>query len=182
MKTAKPSPRASAGQPTGPPARKAPADAPLYHGSDRKLTALLPRSSRVLDGARRTFATTSFETAVIFIPKWTDSDLEYGSVAGVRYVMEQYPGAFGLLRASGFVHEVSPANFETDARLGLSNEYVSTKKEVVQKVTPVRDALRTLRRTDLVFVPFEEKERWLKGLLRRLRRRAQAEARRDKGG
>jgi hypothetical protein len=97
----------------------------FYHGTDQVVDVFEPRPSLVIDGEKAVFATSSYDDAVVFSAIWTDYDFGFGSINGVRFLVENYPGALEKLNRNGYIHSLPSKYFTHDPRLGLSNEYIS---------------------------------------------------------
>lgn len=136
----------------------------MYHGSTKKLSNIDPKPSGVLNGQARVFATPNFRDALVFIPRWDDLDLEYGSIGRHTYMMERYPKAFDLLKTSGYVHKLSPTNFKRDNRIG-PDEYISTHSEPVLEIFEIKNVLRELKKTDIVFITYSQRRNMLREFL-----------------
>lgn len=92
----------------------------LYHGSNKQLTRLDPRPTKVLNGDEAVFATPSQTMALIFIPKWSDADFGLGTHNGRIHIIEHRPNvAKELLSTDGYLHRVSSDGFKHDPRVGM---------------------------------------------------------------
>lgn len=119
--------------------------ASMYHASPHKLDKLEPRPSRVLDGEAAVFATGAPETSLPFAAKWTDDDLQYGSVDGQMYMREGRPKAFDEIFGGkeGYLYEMPDTGFGSDPRL---TRFEQINKDAVQPTssTPIKDVLKAL--------------------------------------
>lgn len=127
-----------------------------YHGSSALIKDyLLPHPAGVLNGASAVFATNTRWLALVFIPRHTDADLDIGFAAGIPYIAEQYAGAFKLLKASGYIYEVSPRGFHSDPQLGMQHhEFINPRKVRILRKEYVPDVLAALKKTEVNFIPF----------------------------
>jgi hypothetical protein len=142
-----------------------------YHGSpiliDKSKDGcryLETKFSKILGGQKAVFATNSKEMAILFIPKWTDADIDFGTSNGVFYCMEQYPGAFKLLKKSGYLYEVPTKPFKSDNRLGIKkHEFISKDKVKIAKYTKIKNAYKELEKSkDVVFISFKAKNEFVR--------------------
>ncbi len=121
----------------------------LYHGSNHKCDVIYPKESAAA-GSAVVFATTSKIDAVIFTVKWTDYDFAmWGDSTRMRYLDEQYPGAFVKLRGvHGYIHVIDTTrskftllsfykSYQNQTPCGLGNEYVSEDVAYVKSVEQV---------------------------------------------
>ncbi len=98
----------------------------LFYGSSiPNIKTLIPQPSRVIENEKAVFATSSYLDAVVFSTLWTDRHFEFGSVNGVKYLIEKYPGALSKLDKQTYIYQVSSTSFQKDSRLGMSSEYIS---------------------------------------------------------
>ena len=121
----------------------------LYHGSNKEIKGkfLLPRPSFVLNGDEAVFATNRFEFAAFFSAKTTDNDIAFIVHDGKFFIMEQYPGAFKMLKKGAWIYEVDPKHFKTDSRLGLQGyEFISDVKLPIHKKQYVKSIWNVLHR------------------------------------
>lgn len=128
-----------------------------YHGSstDIKDKYLSPMPSKVLGGEKAVFATNDLYVALLFIPKWSDCDVEFGYYRGQSFIGEHYPGAFDkiFLNKDGYIYYVNSKNFENDERLGLKNiEFISKKKTAILKKKYIKDVFAELKKSPINFI------------------------------
>lgn len=131
----------------------------LYHGSSKELKILQPMPSKVVNGEKVVFATDTKDISVIFIPKWSDCDLDLGYYKNNLYVIEQYPNAFDLLRnVKGFVYTVNKDSFVSDQRLGMkSHEFISREPVEIKTIEDIDDVYAHLLNSSIIMITFEEK-------------------------
>ena len=67
-----------------------------YHGSNKKLEKLVPKSSNVLNGENAVFATNNKCISAIFSARWNDNDLEFGYHDDKLYIQENREKAFDI--------------------------------------------------------------------------------------
>lgn len=130
-----------------------------YHGSTHKLNILKPRNSKVIDNEKAVFATNNKDIAVIFIPKWTDCDIDLGFYKGIPYASEQYPDAFNKLKdVSGYLYYVPKDKFNSDNRLGMKrHEFICRDNVKVQKTEEIKDVYKYLKKSSINLVTYSEK-------------------------
>lgn len=132
----------------------------LYHGSSSEIDEYLePRPSKVIDGEKAVFATDNKSLALVFIPKSTDKELGIGTVHGVPYVMEEFPGAFNLLKTPGYIYTVSKNGFLTDKRLGMkNNEFISRNKVKIINKSSIKNVYNELLspNSDILFISYDQ--------------------------
>lgn len=135
-----------------------------FHGSGKRLDVLEPHPSNVIDNESAVFATNSLSSALMFIGRWNDADIEHGhwgpteESAYHHYAREKYAGAFNLLKVPGYIHYVDSAPFHWDARLGLDTEFISSEPVPVVKVEHVLDVFDRLTSDGVVeLIPFGKK-------------------------
>ena len=128
-----------------------------YHGSNcvPSDNVLLPRPSDVLNGESVVFATNRKSTALMFIGRWSDSDIEHGFIIhnGVEqeYAREQYPGAFDLLKVGGYVHCVNADEFRSNDRLGLTDvEFIARNPVKIIKTEYIPNVFNELVKTGVI--------------------------------
>lgn len=65
----------------------------LFHSSLHKIEGgfLEPRPSGVISGESAVFAANKRFVSLMFLAKWTDLDLSFGSTGGIWFSVEQYP-------------------------------------------------------------------------------------------
>lgn len=131
-----------------------------YHGSSAEITDtyLKPRPSRVLDGEKAVFATNKRYISLMFIPKWSDSDIEFGFINDKPYAREIYPNAFNILKnVSGYIYYLDSKGFKTDKRLGLQGaEFINKKKVKILESEYIKDAYKELKKSDIKFITFDD--------------------------
>lgn len=127
-----------------------------YHGSSTLIKDyLLPHPSAVINGENAVFATNTHWLALVFIPRHTDADLDIGFADGIPYIAEKYAGAFKLLKASGYIYEVSTREFHSDPRLGMQHhEFINPQKVRILHQKFVPDIFGALKKTEVNFIPF----------------------------
>jgi hypothetical protein len=129
-----------------------------YHGSSTEIKDQLePRPTRVLDGENAVFAANSMSAALMFIGKWNDEDIMFGTHDDVMMAIELRPGTFDKLRASGYIYYVDPAKFTSDPRLGMDQiEFISRDPVPIIKWEPITDAFECMKiRGEIKFITFE---------------------------
>ncbi len=125
----------------------------LYHGSDKELEVLEPRASKVIENEKAVFATPDRWMAIVFIPKWTDSDIELGFVNDAPYIKEMYKNAFDKLKGEGYIHTVKSTGFKIDERLGMQGEeFIRKAKVSVESVEFVDDILGELKKSKVKMI------------------------------
>ncbi len=142
-----------------------------YHGSRDKIEKLEPRPSGVINGESAVFATSSKEMALIFIPKWTDIDLEMGTHNGRIYIVENIPGTIEeKFNTSGYLHYVDAKHFHSDKRLGLQNlEFISDGEVPVIKCESIQNVYKELVKSKKVaFITHSEKIKALAPLMKKV--------------
>lgn len=142
----------------------------IYHGSSHKLTSLDPKPSKVIDGENAVFGTDSKPLSAIFIPKWSDCDLDLGYYKGVLYCTEVYHGAFDILKGvSGYIYHLDGKQFESDKRLGMINhEFISRKSVKVIKAEKINDVYEYLKKSEIRLITYDQKLQslWNSGLIK----------------
>ena len=132
-----------------------------YHGSSNEIDGdyIEPKLSKVIDDEEAVFATNEKYVALVFIPKWSDCDLEFGHYGDVPHMMEIYPGAFDKLKnVSGYMYYLDPTNFESDSRLGMKkHEFISKQKEKIIKKEFVEDVWKELEKSEIKLITFDMK-------------------------
>ena len=130
-------------------------DISLYHGSYKKFK-LLKQSPSDLADRPVLFGTPSYLDAVIFSVQWTDYNFSMAIDNDVRYIDEQYPGAFKKLDTVGYIHHITgPFRPLFD---GLSNEYISYEDAVPTKIDKINvlDYLRRKNDKELVMRTYDD--------------------------
>ncbi len=121
-----------------------------YHGTtaDIKDGILSPQPSRVVDMESVVFAARTRWIAIVFAAKWKDDTLQFG-VSGNQYILREcFPGAFDVLKTSGFVHTVSSAPFFGDQRLGMfGDEFITQRSVPILETERIPCILTALRAT-----------------------------------
>jgi hypothetical protein len=136
----------------------------LYHGSSHMIQKLEPRPSRVIDGEEAVFATNSRAMAVVFLPKWDDTDFQLGVHHNKIYMIENYPNAFDILKArnergvAGYLYTVSSDGFQSDPRLGMkSHEFIKKDEVEILRTEVIEDAYEFLQNSpDISMVTFDQ--------------------------
>lgn len=144
----------------------------LYHGSSKKLFALEPRPSRVINYEEAVFATNERVLALAFIPK-LGPELGIGSFSStsdgvVTYscilLVENSPGVFAKMAVEGFIHTVSSDGFESDPRLGMKRHEFINKKVVdvvnIEYVPNVWEEINKYEPEIINIVTFEKSKQW----------------------
>lgn len=119
----------------------------LYHGSDRRLSRVEPRWSRLV-GKSVVYATPDRWLAVVFGCRSCDAFIEIGFEDGRPYIEEMVPGGLDDLRKCSYVHRLgaAPQPFVGHPALGMpDHEYVAPAAVPVLEVEEVPDALQELR-------------------------------------
>lgn len=127
----------------------------LFHGSDHEITELVPQVSNLTKN-KVVFGTPKYLDAVIFLVLWTDYNWILWGDGKVRYLEEQYPGAFDKLDTIGYIHHIK-GDFKPLGS-GLEGEYIcehAVKPYAVDKVN-VLEYLRKQDNLNLVMQKFEE--------------------------
>ena len=128
-----------------------------YHGSSAKINELKPMSSGVLEGESAVFATDNKSTALMFIGKWNDSDISYGSYGEHHFALELYPNTFDKLKKSGYLYTVSSNGFYHDKRLGLQNEFINKNSVKIIKTEKIKNAFNEMKKLkEIEFITFDE--------------------------
>lgn len=120
----------------------------MYHGSNSIIKGnITPYQSKIMEGERVIFATPNFDLSVIFIPKWSDEDLDLGRMEGepLFEVKERYKGAFEKLKISGYVYTLRSDNFKKDDGLGMSEEFVSFHEEDVLCIDEIHNVYEYIK-------------------------------------
>ena len=123
-----------------------------YHGSsnDIKNDYIYPKSSNVVNGEKKVFATNTKGLALIFMgEKWKDSDMWLGSEKNKIYAIELLPGIFKdtFSGKDGYLYYLSPNDFHSDLRLGMKNhEFIADKKQKILKKIYIKDVLQAIKR------------------------------------
>ena len=102
--------------------------------------------------------------AVVFLPKWDDTDFQLGVHNNKIYVIENYPDAFDLLKAqnergvAGYLYTVSSSGFTSDPRLGMkSHEFIKKEDVEILKTEVVENAYEFLQSApDVSMVTFDQ--------------------------
>lgn len=120
------------------------------------------------------FAANKKFVSLMFLAKWTDLDLSFGSTDGIWFSVEQYPGAFEktFKGKTGYVYSVKKSGFVGDPRLGLQGtELIKKSPAKIEKTEYVPDVWDALQQTVIVFVTFTEYMRLLRGYIKKKARR-----------
>lgn len=143
--------------------------ASLYHGSSHDVKTLEPRASKVLEGEEAVFATDSKDLAVIFIPHWTDCDMDLGYYRGILYCSEQYPDAFEKLKGiKGYIYTVDKNHFTSDPRLGMKkHEFICKESVPILSKEIIEDAYTYLTKSSICMITYDDKlnAMWDAGLI-----------------
>ncbi|VBB18668.1 hypothetical protein YASMINEVIRUS_1199 [Yasminevirus sp. GU-2018] len=131
----------------------------LYHGSAKHLTVLEPRPSRVIDNEKAVFATDSKDLAVVFIPRWSDCDMDLGYHNNILYCSEQYPNAFDKLKGiSGFIYQVDKSLFTSDKRLGMQHhEFICKTPVTILSEEKIDDVFSYLMKSSICMITYDQK-------------------------
>lgn len=144
----------------------------LFHSSPHKIEGgyLEPRPSGVINGESAVFAANKKFVSLIFLAKWSDLDLSFGSTGGVWFAIEQYPDAFkkAFEGKTGYVYSVKKSGFTGDPRLGLQKtEFIKKSPAKIEKTEYVSDVWVALQQTPIVFVTFAEHMKLVKNYIKK---------------
>lgn len=132
-----------------------------YHGSSTSgIKVFEPRPSRVIDGETAVFATNEKWIALVSAVRHTGVDLDYGYV-GEAYIAEMWPGAFQMLKQSGYLYYINRYGFHSDPRLGMRNhEFIRRSRVKVVRCQPIPNIYQALKETSIKMIPWSKVARW----------------------
>ncbi len=156
-----------------------------FHSSPHKIEGgvLGPRPSGVINGESAVFAANKKFVSLMFLAKWSDLDLSFGSTGGIWFSIEQYPGAFEKIfkGKTGYVYSVKKEGFTGDPRLGLQGvEFIKKTPAKIEKTEYVPDVWVALQQTPIVFVTFVEHMKLVKSFVKKVAARRATKPRREK--
>ena len=133
----------------------------LFHGSptggQKVLQPTAGHKPRFMSTRPRVWATPDVRQAIIMSRRWTDDDINHGTVDGVHYIKEARPGGLRTLDGPGHVYgDLHPASFQPLIKKGLPrpSEYWSEKPVPVIHLLEVPNVLELLRAIRIRIVPY----------------------------
>ena len=129
-----------------------------YHGSSIKIDSYLqPHSSKVIDDEKAVFATPKKFIACIFIPKWNDDMIGFGSYNDEWFLQENVKDAFKIFNISGYIYTVSSKNFKNDERLGLQdNEFICYETVEILKTEYIENVFDVIKNENINLIYHKE--------------------------
>jgi hypothetical protein len=142
-----------------------------YHGTSVNLDVgqtLKPKESPILNNEKAVFASNRRMVSLIFIPRWSDSDIDFGYYGDIKYndfyLQEKYEGAFEEIfkGVSGYIYNLDPKNIHSDKRLGMKEvEFISKKPVKILKKEYIKDVWYALQqyKNVLTFVYYKKSKK-----------------------